>query len=175
MQAIMLSQLEALLFQFSSFLSTTTGLHCPGLNRPKESKYTVLRPKLALTALRIMGPEVILKMVMGEWMTARQCVRDFNSKDLKQSQTHTQEHQRENATEKRSAKEVWTMEIAFFVDMGGFQLCARNCEPFSLDARQLLYLARKGYIQQPVFKPRVIDDEKNVDVPGSKRMEGDTP
>ncbi|KAL9589377.1 MAG: hypothetical protein Q9203_001842 [Teloschistes exilis] len=130
----------------------------------KEFKYTVLRRKLALTALGILGPEIILEMAMNQWVRARQCVRDFNSEDLEQSQTYSQDHQRGNATEKGSAKEVWTMKMAFFVDMGGLRLQTRNCEPFPLDARQPLYLVRKGHIQQPVFKPRMIDDENKVDV-----------
>ncbi|KAI4240915.1 MAG: hypothetical protein LQ352_007540 [Teloschistes flavicans] len=56
------------------------------------------------------------------------------------------------------------MGMAFFADMGGFRLQTRNSEPFPIDARQLLYLVRKGYVQQPVFKPRMIDDKNKVDV-----------
>ncbi|KAI4195820.1 MAG: hypothetical protein LQ350_006966 [Teloschistes chrysophthalmus] len=120
--------------------------------------------KFALTALGIACPEVILEMAAGQWVRARQCVRDFNSEDFEQSQTHMQEHRHVKATGEIRTKEVWTMEMAFFADMGGFRLRTRNCEPFPIDARQLLYLVRKGYVQQPVFKPRMIEDKNKVDV-----------
>ncbi|KAL8689568.1 MAG: hypothetical protein Q9218_004786 [Villophora microphyllina] len=124
----------------------------------------VLWRKFALTALGIACPEVILEMAAGQWVRARQCVREFNSDDLEQMQATTQQHQRTKATEKGGTKEIWTMEMAFFADMGGFRLQTKNREPFPIDARQLLYLVRKGYVQLPVFKPQMIDDKNKVDV-----------
>lgn len=66
----------------------------------------VLWRKFALTALGIACPEVILEMAAGQWLRARQCVRDFNSEDLEQTQTNTEEHQRTKDTEKGSTKEI---------------------------------------------------------------------
>lgn len=137
---------------------------CMNMPGAKESKYLVLWRKFALTALGIACPEVILEMAAGQWVRARQCVRDFNSDDVEQPRSDTQDPQCMNTIEKANVKEKWTMEMAFFADMGGFRLQTRNRDPFPIDARQLLYLVRNGYVQQPVFKPQMIDDKNKVDV-----------
>ncbi|KAL8704726.1 MAG: hypothetical protein Q9201_002110 [Fulgogasparrea decipioides] len=142
---------------------------CMNMPGAKESKYRVLWRKFALTALGILCPEFNLEVAAGQWVRARQCVRDFNSEEIEQPQINTQQQQqqqqqRTDTTEKKNVKETWTMEMAFFADMGGFRLEAKNLDSFPIDARQLLYLVRRGYVQQPVFKPKMLDDKNKVDV-----------
>ncbi|KAL8868054.1 MAG: hypothetical protein Q9174_005250 [Haloplaca sp. 1 TL-2023] len=100
-------------------------------------------------------------MAMGQWVRARQCRRDFNLQHL--SEPNLQDKPSTNPNEKSIVGGEWTLEMSFFADMGGFRLQTKGQDPFPIDARQLLYLVRKGYIQQPVFKPRMIEDKNKVD------------
>ena len=134
---------------------------CMNMPGSKESKYIVLWRKLALSSLGVACPEVLLEMAMGQWVRARECVRDFNSHD--HSEPNLQDRPSTNISEKTVVSRKWTMEMAFFADMGGFRLQTKGQDPFPIDARQLLYLVRKGYVQQPVLKPRMIEDKNKVD------------
>ncbi|KAI4128370.1 MAG: hypothetical protein LQ338_002772 [Usnochroma carphineum] len=138
----------------------------PGSN---ESKHMVLWRKLALTGLGVLCPEIMTTTAVGQWVRARRCVRKFNSDELEQERNKRQKLQHAEGAEKPPAdndsqKEVWTMEMAFFADMGGFRLRTKNQDSFPLDAQQLFFLVKEGYVKQPIFRPKLIDDKNKVDV-----------
>ncbi|KAL8727496.1 MAG: hypothetical protein Q9166_006020 [cf. Caloplaca sp. 2 TL-2023] len=134
----------------------------------KELKYQVLWRKSALNFLGIVCPELILEMAAGQWLRARQCVRDFNKSAIEQCQIDIEKHNpqhiaSENPPNDSCTKDKWNMKMAFFADMGGFRLRTKEQESFPIDARQLYYLISRGYIKQRFFKPRMLDDKKKVD------------
>ncbi|KAL8997848.1 MAG: hypothetical protein Q9188_006227 [Gyalolechia gomerana] len=141
-----------------------TCLNMPGA---KESKYTVLWRKFALSGLGILLPEVMAATAIGQWVRARQCVADFD--DLEKEQIKVREQRPAGTIEGPSPAidnptEKWTMDMAFFADMGGFRLRTKNRDSFPLDAQQIYFLIRKGYVRQPVFRPQLIEDKNKVDV-----------
>lgn len=137
------------------------------LNMPgtKESKWVVLWRKFAMTGLGVLCPEIMTTTAVGQWVRARQCVQDFNE-NLEEELAKLQESQQPAGAEKSSIgeKEIWTMQMAYFADMGGFRLRTKNGDEFPLDAKQIYYLTTKGYIKQPIYRPRLIDDKNKVDV-----------
>ncbi|KAI4181988.1 MAG: hypothetical protein L6R41_006275 [Letrouitia leprolyta] len=142
-----------------------TCLNTPGA---RETKFTVLWRKCALAGLGIVLPEIITVTAVGQWVRARQCVADFNDLEKEQSKTEEQGStagtiEKPSSETTSKSKEQWTLDMAFFADMGGFRLRTKNGASFPLDAQQLLYLVRKGYVKQPIFKPRLIDDKNKVD------------
>lgn len=120
---------------------------CMNLPGPKESATQVLWRKLSLTALGVLCPELIFELAIGQWLSARQSIRDFNSSNFG----------------KRPGKERWTMKEAFFTDMGGFVLHTRDQLPFPIDAKQLHYLVSRRYLKLPILDQRVIEDKNKVD------------
>lgn len=55
------------------------------------------------------------------------------------------------------------MEHAFFADMGGFMLTAPDYPPFPIDAAQVLYLVKKGYLDLPQITKSEIEDRDKSD------------
>lgn len=55
------------------------------------------------------------------------------------------------------------MKHAFFADMGGFRLQCRDWQSFPIDAKQLLYLIKKGYVARPNITQTDINDKNKVD------------
>jgi hypothetical protein len=55
------------------------------------------------------------------------------------------------------------MTHAFYADMGGFILHSTDWVPFPVDAKQLLYLIREGYVKFPEIKRARISDKNKVD------------
>lgn len=120
---------------------------CMNMPGPKESRMQILWRKLSLTALGVLCPEIIFELALGQWLSARQSILDFNSSGFGN----------------RPAKERWTMKDAFFTDMGGFILHTRDQLPFPLDAKQLHYLVSRRYLTLPVLDHRVIEDKNKAD------------
>ncbi|KAL8809053.1 MAG: hypothetical protein Q9200_003768 [Gallowayella weberi] len=131
----------------------------------KESKWIVLWRKFAMTGLGVLCPEIMTTTAVGQWVRARQCVQAFNSPELEKELAKLPSSEQAEASEKVLAgeKEVWTMQMAYFADMGGFRLRTKNGDEFPLDALQLYYLVKKGYVKQPIYRPRLIDDKNKVD------------
>lgn len=55
------------------------------------------------------------------------------------------------------------MRQAFFADMGGFVLHAQGTDPFPLNATQLCWLVRHGYIQYPKITKKEVWDKSKED------------
>ncbi len=120
-------------------------LNVPG---PNNTRLQVLRRKMYLVALGLLGPEFIAQIAFGQWISARHSVADFHA----------------------SGYTEWTMSHAFFADMGGFVLHTSDFDPFPIDAKQLLYLLTRDYIKLSPpgkrFSPpdkRIIADKDKVD------------
>lgn len=144
-----------------------TCLNMPGA---KESKYIVLWRKFCMTVLGILCPEIMTATALGQWVRARRLVRIFNKADPEMEQTGVQDQQPAATTEKLPSeeshpKEKWTMDMAFFADMGGFRLHTRDYpKGFAIDGKQLHWLIQKRLVQPPIFRPQLIDDKNKVDV-----------
>ena len=58
----------------------------------------------------------------------------------------------------------WTLQHAFFANMGGFVLRSPDYQcPFPIDAEQLLWLIKHGYLPYPQIEKRAIDDKNKAD------------
>lgn len=125
---------------FTMFLCSWSSL-CVNVPGPKDTPWQIFRRKVYLTALALLGPEFIFQIALSQWESARQSVADF----------------------KGSGIEWWTMTHAFYADMGGFVLKARDSEPFPINAKQLHYLIMKEYVQVPKIDERLIADKNKVD------------
>ena len=115
------------------------------LNIPSRSESTilVLWRKTCLAGLGVMCPEILCAIAFGQWLSARQNVRDFN-------------------TTAHSSK--WGMKEAFFSDMGGFLLQSEEECDFPLDAKQLYFLVSRGYLPLPDLDRREIEERNKVDI-----------
>jgi hypothetical protein len=122
---------------FTMFLCSWSILYLkvPG---PNDIRFQVSRRKLYMTTLSFLGPEFIFQIALGQWISGCHSVRDFHASG------HTQ----------------WTMNHAFFADMGGFVLRTADGLAFPIDAKQLHYLVTEGYIGLPRLDKRMIADRK---------------
>jgi hypothetical protein len=122
------------------FISTYSML-CLNLPAPKDSFAVRTGRRLLWMALGILGPEFPLTYAAGQWSRAKQSVAAF----------------------KASGHEDWHMRQAFFADMGGFVLHARESEPFPLNAAQLHWLVSQNFIEYPAMSRREIWDKSKQD------------
>jgi len=122
------------------FLCSWTVL-CVQVPALDEDEWVLFRRKFYLTCLGIAGPEFILMLAIGQWASARRSLKEFQLSGYKD----------------------WTMNHAFFADMGGFVLHPRDWTPFPIDAKQLHYLVVKGYLPYPAINKRVIADRNKID------------
>lgn len=125
---------------FTMFLCSWSIL-CLNVAGPDDTPFRLFRRKIYLTALCFLGPEFILQIALGQWLSARHSVQDFQ----------------------RSGYDQWTMKHAFFADMGGFVLHTKDWTPFPIDAKQLHYLVTNNYVKFPTVEKRKIADKNKVD------------
>lgn len=87
-----------------------------------------------------LGPEFTFQLALGQWVSARQSVKDF----------------------KESGFTGWSMNHAFLADMGGFMLKAKDFVEFPLNAKQVHYLVTHNYVPySAIALPKHILDDKN--------------
>jgi hypothetical protein len=94
-----------------------------------------------MTALGILGPELIFQISFGQYHAARRSVRDF----------HALGHS------------SWTMTHAWYAEMGGFFLHTSDCDPFPLNAAQLHYLVKENLTNFPNITKKAIDDQNKAE------------
>lgn len=125
-------------------------LNVPG---PNDTRFQVFRRKLYMTTLSFLGPEFIFQIALGQWISAWHSVREFQSYISAW-----------NSDRERGVPEyMWTMEHAFFADMGGIVLLAKGEKtPFPIDAKQLHYLVTRGHLKFPKLDKRAIADKNKV-------------
>jgi hypothetical protein len=121
------------------FLCSWSSL-CLNVPAPKDTQWKIFRRKAYLTALALLGPEFIFQIALSQWESARQSVADFKALGIE-----------------------WTMTHAFYADMGGFVLKAKDSVPFPINAKQLHYLVLKGYVKPPKIDEQLIADKNKVD------------
>ncbi|CAI6309122.1 unnamed protein product [Periconia digitata] len=82
-----------------------------------------------------------LTYAAGQWSRAKQSVKAF----------------------KDSGCDDWHLRHAFFADMGGFVLHVRGADPFPLNALQLSWLVRRGYVEYPKITRQEVWDKSKQD------------
>ena len=104
--------------------------------------------KSLMAGLTFIGPEFIFQLAFGQWCSACQSVKTF----------------------RQSGYQGWSMKHAFLANMGGFVLHPRlsateHWHTFPLDAEQVHYLVRRGYIPYSavLIDSEVIEDKNKVD------------
>ena len=110
---------------------------------PQWSRWKWLFHKTLLFCLGVLGPEFVLGLALGQWVSAHRSVEEFKSSGYPQ----------------------WSITHAFLADMGGFVLHARDWVPFPLNAKQVHYLVAEGYIPFSAvgLDKRVISDRNKGD------------
>ena len=88
-------------------------------------------------------------VALGQWLSARQSVKDFNTDEFRANPADSFE---------------WGMKEAFFADMGGFLLQTKEERDFPLNAKQLHFLVSKGYLPPPSLDRREIEERNKVDI-----------
>ena len=145
---------------------------CMNMPGPKESRGQILWRKTSLTALGVLCPEIIFELALGQWLSARQSMIDFNASGFGGTLAENKWYKsirikelfaKEVQTAHNHAQGRWTMKDAYFTDMGGFVLHTRDQLPFPIDAKQLHYLVSRGHLPLPVLDHRVIEDKNKVD------------
>lgn len=144
----------------TSFLCSWSIL-CLNMPGPDETKWRVLWRKTVLTRLGFLCPEIISEIAFGQWLSARNSVKAFSevsagsrpprrigfiSGCVRCSSTDSADAAQ---SQNRYFATKWTMKEAFFADMGGFVIHARDQELFPLDTKQLHYLVSNGYLDLP--------------------------
>ena len=122
------------------------------LNVPPQDIYR-WRRKGYLTCLTLLAPEWTFQLSVGQWIAARHSVKQFHAANYT----------------------GWTMKHAFFANMGGFVLQAKDSShvdskgdtlawtTFPLNAEQLFYLVECRYIQMPTISKKLIKEKDKVD------------
>lgn len=135
---------------FTNFLCSWAVL-CLNVPPPGESYFAMARRKFLWMLCIIIGPEITLGLALGQYCSARRSVADF----------------------KRLEKSGWTLEHAFFADMGGIMLSAPIWSStqvtipeticFPINAKQLHYLVEHQYLDFPDIKKHTIRDKSKSD------------
>lgn len=121
-------------------ISTYTML-CLNLPAPKDTHLQLIGRRTLWMFLGIMGPEFVLTYAAGQWSRAKWSVKAF--KDLGYND--------------------WHMRQAFFADMGGFVFHTKDAKSFPLNATQLHWLVKHGYIEYPKITKREVWDKSKQD------------
>ncbi|KAH0562641.1 hypothetical protein GP486_002681 [Trichoglossum hirsutum] len=122
------------------FLCTWTAV-CLNIPHPKDSKFKILRRKTKWMIWAIIGPELVLSVAIGQYASARRSVKRFRKLGYPQ----------------------WTLRHAFFADMGGIILKPKDSTPFVVNARQLVYLIEKNYLEFPTITAEEIWNMSKAD------------
>ena len=109
---------------------------------PKDTDFQIFRRRLQWMLTAIMGPEIVLSYAAGQWSRARHSRKAFHNSGYKQ----------------------WSMRMAFFADMGGFVLKAKDSASFPLNAAQLHWLVVNGHVSYPSVSDEEIGDKSKQDL-----------
>lgn len=126
---------------FTIFLSSWSILCLNIPSRHEKFSKQLLRKSL-WTAFVIIGPEAVLQLALSEYFEARKWTKAFRADGYGD----------------------WTLTHSFYANMGGFHLYSPDEEPFPIDAAQLRYLVKKGYITLPNLTEKDIGDRNKADV-----------
>ena len=113
------------------------------LNVPaqKDSQIVRFTRKVKWFIVTLVQPEMILMFAFGQWSSARRSCREMKEIGLA----------------------GWTLTHAFYAESGGFMLRATAYPPFPVNAKQMAYLFRNGYIDHPSITRDEIWDKSKAD------------
>ncbi|KAI4215389.1 MAG: hypothetical protein LQ351_002289 [Letrouitia transgressa] len=114
---------------------------CLNIPGPRDTTWAIIKRKTLIFAFILIGPEFYGVTITGQYLSARQSVKDFAAAGIN----------------------GWTISHAYFADMGGFVLQTSDWVPFPIDAKQLLWLVRRGFVAVPNIRPEAIKDKNKVD------------
>ncbi|KAJ5550425.1 hypothetical protein N7535_001633 [Penicillium sp. DV-2018c] len=115
---------------------------CLNVPSPNESQLKILRRKVLLTALALLGPEFIFQIARSQHQCAARSVKLF----------------------KQIGHPEWTKTHGFYAEMGGFRLKAKDSQkPFPINAMQLHHLVANKYVEMPMITKEDIKDKNKVD------------
>ena len=114
------------------------------LPSPQESVVSITGRRILWMGIGILGPEFPLTYAAGQWSRARQSVVAFKACN-------------------NPAYDHWNMRLAFFADMGGFVLHARDSQPFPLSAKQLHWLVVNRKVEFPLISAEELWDKSKQD------------
>ncbi|KAI1128453.1 hypothetical protein F5Y10DRAFT_291995 [Nemania abortiva] len=106
-----------------------------------DSEWVTFRRRCSIFFAFLVAPEILAATFFAQFCSARRSVRDFRA----------------------AGSEGWTLQQAFFADMGGFLLQTRDWVAFPIDSEQLLWLIKSNYIQEPPIDPSLIKDKNKID------------
>ncbi len=115
---------------------------CLNIPRAGASRQHVLALKLQWQIFTIFFPELSLSLAAEQWESANQAVEKFS--DL-------------------GYREHWSMQHAFFADMGGILLQTPDFPAFPVDSQQLAYLVERQYLAMPHLSHTEIADKNKTD------------
>ena len=124
------------------FLCSWTVL-CLNIPPPDWSLLKYTNQKNLIACEGILGPEFVFQTALGQWVSACCSVKDFTNSGYPQ----------------------WTMAHAFLADMGGYVLHPTDFVRFPLNAKQVHYLVKEGYIDYSTVgvSKSTIDDKNKGD------------
>ncbi|KAJ5150679.1 uncharacterized protein N7500_010868 [Penicillium coprophilum] len=111
----------------------------PNLPAKSDGKFKIWRYKFDLAFMTVLGSEFVLMVALGQWSSARYSLKKFH----------------------KAGYEDWTIQHAFFANMGGFLVEPPEIDlpSFPLDAEQLYTLVREGYVDYPILQEEEIEDK----------------
>ena len=97
--------------------------------------------KLKLAFLCVLGPDYLLLLAVGQFESARNSCRQFESLNLS----------------------GWSLRHAFYADMGGFAVRTSDGVSWPLDANQLYYLIQQGWIEHSIVASNILLKKSDID------------
>ncbi|KAJ3572089.1 hypothetical protein NP233_g3323 [Leucocoprinus birnbaumii] len=148
------------------FACTWVAIH-PNLPGPYDSGLQLLKRRITIAIVAIMGPEFIVFFASRQWESAKKIKREFNEKFNSGVDPVTSL----GATMRSwlvgppvdEVKSGWTMTHAFFVQMGGFMACRKGRPVQVLTFDRLLQAIEKGEIDVPHIPEEDILDKSKGD------------
>lgn len=114
---------------------------CVNVPAPDGGPMDRYTDKFFFVLLSLLGPELIFLLAFGQYHTAN------TSKRLFQELGHLD----------------WSITHSFYADMGGIHVQPKGWKRFPVNAKQLHYLVRNGYMQYPDIKKWEIEARSKVD------------
>lgn len=112
------------------------------LNIPEKHDFrSYLSTKLSWVAFTIFFPEILASFAQVQYLSARHSVAAFHKLGYPE----------------------WSMTHAFFADMGGFVLDAPDYPRFPINAHQVHYLVKNGFLDFPTIKRETLQDKNKAD------------
>lgn len=116
---------------------------CLNLPHPNDGHFEILCRRAKWMFWAIVGPELVLTVAIGQYVSARRSVQRFRKLNLHGGN--------------------WTLRHGFYADMGGMLLQPKDSTPFLVNSRQLAYLVEKKYLECPKITSEEIWDRSKTD------------